>query len=133
MRIETKPFDRRRPAFQTKGPVVIFPSSGTGACEAAFVNTLSPGDRVLIFETGWFSHIAWRRVAEKLGLTVEYVPGTWWRGVSAADVEARPTTTPSTTSPFPDDTVRPDQETLSEGTAVPRDGRRVSAFQRISL
>jgi alanine-glyoxylate transaminase/serine-glyoxylate transaminase/serine-pyruvate transaminase len=78
-----------RPVFQTNGPVVIYPSSGTGACEAAFVNTLSPGDRVLIFETGWFSHIAWRRVAEKLGLAVEYVPGTWRRGVSPADVEAR--------------------------------------------
>ena len=78
-----------RPVFQTSGPVVIYPSSGTGACEAALVNTLSPGDRVLIFETGWFSHIAWRRVAEKLGLAVEYVPGTWRRGVSPADVEAR--------------------------------------------
>jgi alanine-glyoxylate transaminase/serine-glyoxylate transaminase/serine-pyruvate transaminase len=78
-----------RAVFQTRGPVVIYPSSGTGACEAAFVNTLSPGDRVLIFETGWFSHIAWRRVAEKLGLTVEYVPGTWRRGVPPADVEAR--------------------------------------------
>ena len=78
-----------RPVFQTTGPVVIYPSSGTGACEAAFVNTLSPGDRVLIFETGWFSHIAWRRVAEKLGLEVDYVPGTWRRGVSASDVEAR--------------------------------------------
>ena len=81
--------DKIRPVFQTSGPVIIYPSSGTGACEAAFVNTLSPGDRVLIFETGWFSHIAWRRVAEKLGLAVEYVPGTWRRGVSPAEVEAR--------------------------------------------
>ena len=78
-----------RSVFQTKGPVVIFPSSGTGSCEAALANTLSPGDRVLIFETGWFSHIAWRRTAEKLGLNVEYVPGSWRRGVSPADVEAR--------------------------------------------
>jgi len=80
---------RVRGVFQTTGPVVIFPSSGTGSCEAALANTLSPGDRVLIFETGWFSHIAWRRTAEKLGLSVEYVPGSWRRGVSPAEVEAR--------------------------------------------
>src|SRR5437764_15312608 len=81
--------DRVRQVFKTKGPVVIFPSSGTGACEAALANTLSPGDRVLICETGWFSHIAWRRVAERLGLAVEYVPGTWRKGASPAEVEAR--------------------------------------------
>jgi len=78
-----------RHIFQTTGPVVIFPSSGTGSCEAALANTLSPGDRVLIFETGWFSHIAWRRTAEKLQLNVEYVPGTWRKGASPAEVEAR--------------------------------------------
>ena len=88
-RLTAEILENIRPVFQTTGPVVIYPSSGTGACEAAFVNTLSPGDRVLIFETGWFSHIAWRRVAEKLGLEVDYVPGTWRRGVSASDVEAR--------------------------------------------
>jgi len=78
-----------RDVFATNGPVVIFPSSGTGACEAAFVNTVSPGDRVLICETGWFSHIAWRRVAEKLGLIVDYLPGTWRVGASASDVETQ--------------------------------------------
>ena len=78
-----------RPVFQTRVPVIIYPSSGTGACEAALVNTLSPGDRVLIFETGWFSHIAWRVVAERLGLIVDYVPGTWRRGASPEDLEAR--------------------------------------------
>jgi alanine-glyoxylate transaminase/serine-glyoxylate transaminase/serine-pyruvate transaminase len=78
-----------RRVFQTTGPVVIYPSSGTGSCEAALANTLSPGDRVIIFETGWFSHIAWRRTAEKLGLKVEYVPGSWRRGVPPAEVEAR--------------------------------------------
>jgi alanine-glyoxylate transaminase/serine-glyoxylate transaminase/serine-pyruvate transaminase len=81
--------DAVRPVFQTAGPVIIFPASGTGSCEAALVNTLSPGERVLIMETGWFSHIAWRRVAEKLGLSVDYVPGDWRRGASPADVEAR--------------------------------------------
>jgi len=78
-----------RAIFQTRGPVVIYPASGTGACEAALVNTLSPGDRVLILETGWFSHIAWRQPAERLGLTVEYVPGTWRRGASPAELEDR--------------------------------------------
>ena len=75
--------------FRTRGPVVVFPASGTGAAEAALVNTLSPGDRILIFETGWFSHVAWRQVAERLGLNVEYVPGTWRRGASPEILEQR--------------------------------------------
>jgi alanine-glyoxylate transaminase/serine-glyoxylate transaminase/serine-pyruvate transaminase len=78
-----------RPVFQTRGPIVIFPSSGTGACEAALINTLTAGDRVLIMETGWFSHIAWRHPAEKLGLRVDYVPGTWRRGASPETLEER--------------------------------------------
>ena len=81
--------DRLKGVFRTRGPVVMFPASGTGAAEAALVNTLSPGDRVLIFETGWFSHIAWRQVAERLGLIVEYVPGTWRRGASPETLEQR--------------------------------------------
>jgi alanine-glyoxylate transaminase / serine-glyoxylate transaminase / serine-pyruvate transaminase len=75
------------PIFQTEGAVVIYPSSGTGACEAALMNTLSPGDRVLNMETGWFSHIAWRHPAEKLGLRVDYVPGTWRRGAQPETLE----------------------------------------------
>jgi alanine-glyoxylate transaminase/serine-glyoxylate transaminase/serine-pyruvate transaminase len=78
-----------RPIFQTRRPVIMFPSSGTGGCEAALVNTLSPGDRVLIAETGWFSHKAWRQVAERIGLTVEYMPGDWRHGASPAGIEAR--------------------------------------------
>jgi len=81
--------DRIRPAFRTSGKVVIFPSSGTGAAEAALANTLSPGDRVLVFETGWFSHAPWRTVAERLGLVVDYVPGTWRRGASPEVLEQR--------------------------------------------
>jgi len=81
--------ERLRPIFQTTGAVVIYPSSGTGACEAALINTLSAGDRVLIMETGWFSHIAWRETATKLGLQVEYAPGTWRRGASPEDLEQR--------------------------------------------
>jgi alanine-glyoxylate transaminase/serine-glyoxylate transaminase/serine-pyruvate transaminase len=80
--------DGMRSIFQTKSKVIIYPSSGTGACESALVNTLSPGDRVLIFETGQFSNI-WLGIAQKLGLNVEYVPGNWRRGASPADVEAR--------------------------------------------
>jgi alanine-glyoxylate transaminase/serine-glyoxylate transaminase/serine-pyruvate transaminase len=78
-----------RAIFQTRSHVVIYPSSGTGACEAALSNALSPGDRVVIMETGWFSHVAWRQVAERLGLVVDYAPGTWRRGASPDDLEAR--------------------------------------------
>ena len=78
-----------RPVFGTAGPVVIFPSSGSGAAEAALVNTLSPGDRVLIAETGWFSHTPWRTVAQRLGLDVDYLPGDWRRGASPAAIEER--------------------------------------------
>jgi alanine-glyoxylate transaminase / serine-glyoxylate transaminase / serine-pyruvate transaminase len=77
-----------RGIFQTAGPVVMYPASGTGAWEAAIVNTLSAGDRVLLFETGHFSHL-WRGVAEKFGIQVDYVPGNWRRGASAAELEAR--------------------------------------------
>jgi alanine-glyoxylate transaminase / serine-glyoxylate transaminase / serine-pyruvate transaminase len=77
-----------RAIFQCSGPVIVYPSSGTGGCEAALVNTLSSGDRVLIFETGQFSQV-WRRIAEKVGLQVEYVPGNWRRGAVPDDLEAR--------------------------------------------
>jgi alanine-glyoxylate transaminase/serine-glyoxylate transaminase/serine-pyruvate transaminase len=74
--------------FQTEGPVVIYPASGTGAWEAALVNTLSPGDRLLMFETGHFATL-WRQLAERLGLEAEFVPGDWRHGVDPAAVEAR--------------------------------------------
>ena len=74
--------------FQTSGPVVIFPGSGTGAWEAAIVNTLSAGDCVLMYETGHFASL-WRAMAGRLGLVVDFVPGDWRRGVDPADVEAR--------------------------------------------
>ena len=88
-RLTREVLETLRPVFQTRGPVVIFPSSGTGACEAAMMNTLSPGDRIVIMETGWFSHIAWRHQAEKLGLQIEYAPGTWRRGALPEEVEER--------------------------------------------
>ncbi len=74
--------------FKTAGPVVIYPASGTGAWEAALVNTLSPGDKVLMFETGHFATL-WRGLAERLGLEVEFVPGDWRHGVDPAVVEAK--------------------------------------------
>jgi alanine-glyoxylate transaminase/serine-glyoxylate transaminase/serine-pyruvate transaminase len=74
--------------FQTASPIVIYAGSGTGAWEAALVNTLSPGDRVLMFETGHFATL-WRTLAERLGLAVEFVPGDWRSGVDPAQVEAR--------------------------------------------
>ncbi|HEX9685538.1 MAG TPA: aminotransferase class V-fold PLP-dependent enzyme [Burkholderiales bacterium] len=74
--------------FKTKGPVVIFPASGTGAWEAALVNTLSPGDRVLMFETGHFATL-WLNMAKRLGLDPVFVPGDWRRGVDPAQVEAK--------------------------------------------
>jgi alanine-glyoxylate transaminase/serine-glyoxylate transaminase/serine-pyruvate transaminase len=74
--------------FNTTGTVVIYPSSGTGAWEASLVNTLSPGDKVLMFETGYFAAL-WRNVALKLGLEVDFVPGDWRRGVDPAVVEKK--------------------------------------------
>jgi alanine-glyoxylate transaminase / serine-glyoxylate transaminase / serine-pyruvate transaminase len=76
------------PVFGTRGPVVIFPASGTGAWEAALANTLSPGDRVLMAETGQFAAL-WCRLATRLGLEVELIPGDWRHGVDPEAVAAR--------------------------------------------
>jgi alanine-glyoxylate transaminase/serine-glyoxylate transaminase/serine-pyruvate transaminase len=77
-----------RRIFQTRHPVVIYASSGTGAWEAALVNTLSPGDKVLMVETGHFATL-WSKIARKLGLDVQLIPGDWRHGVDPAEVEAR--------------------------------------------
>ncbi len=74
--------------FKTANPVVIFPASGTGAWEAALVNTLSPGDRVVMCETGQFA-VLWQRVAVRFGLNVEFIPGDWRHGADIAAIEAR--------------------------------------------
>lgn len=75
--------------FQTTaGEVFIYPASGTGAWEAAIVNTLSPGDRVLMFETGHFATL-WRKIAQNYGLEVDFVPGDWRHGVDPAVAQAR--------------------------------------------
>jgi alanine-glyoxylate transaminase/serine-glyoxylate transaminase/serine-pyruvate transaminase len=74
--------------FQTSGPVVVYPSSGTGAWEAALVNTLSPGDRVLMFETGHFATL-WYNMAVAFGLEVDIVPTNWRHGVKPEIVEEK--------------------------------------------
>ena len=74
--------------FQTKNPVIIYSASGTGAWEAALVNTLSPGDKVLMVETGHFATL-WQKMAVKLGLKPEFIAGDWRHGVNPAEIEAR--------------------------------------------
>jgi alanine-glyoxylate transaminase/serine-glyoxylate transaminase/serine-pyruvate transaminase len=74
--------------FRTRQPVIVYPASGTGAWEAALANTLSPGDRVLMFETGHFATL-WLEMAKRLGLEVDFVPGDWRHGVDPAAVEQK--------------------------------------------
>ncbi len=74
--------------FRTKNPVIIYSSSGTGAWEAAMLNTLSPGDKVLMAETGQFSSL-WRTLAQRLKLEVDFMPGDWKRGADAQAIEAK--------------------------------------------
>ena len=80
--------DKLALVFKTSSPVFIFPASGTGGWESALLNTLSPRDKVLAFETGHFA-ILWKDVAEKLGLEVEWVTGDWRHGIDPAVVEER--------------------------------------------
>ncbi|MEV0389188.1 aminotransferase class V-fold PLP-dependent enzyme [Nonomuraea sp. NPDC050643] len=87
-RLATELLDRLKTVFRTGGPVVVYPSSGTGAWEAALVNTLSPGDKVLAFETGHFSSL-WCEMAARLGLVVDLVPGDWRHGADPGAVAER--------------------------------------------
>jgi alanine-glyoxylate transaminase/serine-glyoxylate transaminase/serine-pyruvate transaminase len=77
-----------RSIFKTEQPVIIYPSSGTGAWEAALVNTLSPDDRVVMCETGHFASL-WRDMAERLGVQPEFMPGDWRHGADPQAIEAR--------------------------------------------
>ena len=77
-----------KPVFGTTQPVVIYPASGTGAWEAALVNTLSPGDRVLMVETGHFASL-WNKLATRMGLVTELIDTDWRHGIDAAVIEAR--------------------------------------------
>jgi alanine-glyoxylate transaminase/serine-glyoxylate transaminase/serine-pyruvate transaminase len=79
--------EKLRGVFKTSQPVVVFPASGTGAWEAALANTLSPGDRVLMCETGWFAHL-WQELAGRLGLKPELIETDWRRGADVAAIEA---------------------------------------------
>lgn len=80
--------DGMKSIFKTEQHVAIFPASGTGAWEAALVNTLSPGDRVLMYETGHFATL-WNKMASKLGLVTEFIEGDWRGGADADAIEAR--------------------------------------------
>jgi alanine-glyoxylate transaminase/serine-glyoxylate transaminase/serine-pyruvate transaminase len=84
----TRLLEKTKAIFRTTQPVVIFPASGTGAWEAALVNTLSPGDRVLMVETGWFAHL-WRELAERLGIVPELLETDWRRGAEPGPIEER--------------------------------------------
>lgn len=81
-------FERLGAVFGTEGPVVLYPASGTGAWEAALVNTLSPGDQILMVETGWFARL-WREMAERLGLVPLVIPTDWRRGAPAEAIRER--------------------------------------------
>jgi alanine-glyoxylate transaminase/serine-glyoxylate transaminase/serine-pyruvate transaminase len=74
--------------FRCAGPVIIYPASGTGAWEAALINTLSPGDKVLMVETGHFASL-WKTMATKIGLNPEFIPSDWRSGADPAKIEAR--------------------------------------------
>jgi alanine-glyoxylate transaminase/serine-glyoxylate transaminase/serine-pyruvate transaminase len=80
--------EKVKPIFKTIEPVVIFPSSGTGAWEAALVNTLSPGDKVLMYETGQFANL-WIELATRIGLDAEVIAGDWRGGVDPSVIEER--------------------------------------------
>ncbi len=75
-----------RSLFKTRGPVIIYPSSGTGAWEAAMTNTLSPGDRVLMVETGQFA-VLWKQMADRLGLKADVIATDWRIGADAGQIE----------------------------------------------
>jgi alanine-glyoxylate transaminase/serine-glyoxylate transaminase/serine-pyruvate transaminase len=79
--------EKLKPVFGTSGPVIIFPASGTGAWEAALVNTLSPGDAVLMCETGWFAHL-WREMAERLSLKPRLLETDWRQAADVPAIEA---------------------------------------------
>jgi alanine-glyoxylate transaminase/serine-glyoxylate transaminase/serine-pyruvate transaminase len=87
-RLTAKVLDDLKRVFKTTQAVIVFPGSGSGAWEAALVNTLSPGDKVLAFESGQFA-TQWAKMATALGLDVEFTPGDWRGGVDPADLEQR--------------------------------------------
>src|SRR4249920_2324554 len=87
-RLAKKCLDGIKTIFKTTNPVVIYPASGTGAWEAALVNTLSPGDRVLMVETGQFAAL-WEQMAKRFGLQTELLPTDWRHGADPGAIEDR--------------------------------------------
>lgn len=87
-RLARRVLEGLQPIFGTQGPVIVYPASGTGAWEAALVNTLSPGDRVLMAETGQFAS-QWAALARRLKLEVDLIKGDWRSGVDDEAIEAR--------------------------------------------
>src|SRR5436853_5427691 len=85
-KVAKKALDGIKTIFKTTNPVVIYTATGTGAWEGALVNTLSPGDRVLMVETGQFAAL-WKKMAEKLGLVPEFIPTDWRIGADPNVVE----------------------------------------------
>ena len=85
-RMTKEVLDGLQKLIKTSGKVIVYPSSGTGSWEAALVNTLSPGDKVLGFETGHFATM-WKNVAVKMGLQAEFIPGDWRHGADPAQIE----------------------------------------------
>src|SRR6188768_3830057 len=87
-KIAKKALEGIKTIFKTTNPVIIYTATGTGAWEGALVNTLSPGDKVLMVETGQFATL-WKKMAEKLGLETEFITTDWRIGADPAAVEAR--------------------------------------------
>jgi len=109
--------DGMKSIFQTRADVVIYPASGTGAWEAALVNTLSPGDHVLMYETGQFASL-WCELAGRLGLQLELLPGDWRGGADPEAIEAR---------------LAEDKQHRIKAVAVVHNETSTGAFSRISL
>ncbi len=86
--IAKRVLEKIKGVFKTSQPVVMYPASGTGAWEAAIVNTLNPGDKILMFETGQFSYL-WAEQAKKFSLVVDFVPGDWRHGADPKIVEQK--------------------------------------------
>ena len=80
--------DGLKKVFKTENPVIIYPASGTGAWEAALVNSLSPDEKVLMFETGQFASL-WHELATRIGIAPEFIEGDWRGGADAARIEER--------------------------------------------
>jgi alanine-glyoxylate transaminase / serine-glyoxylate transaminase / serine-pyruvate transaminase len=87
-RLGRRVLDGIKTIFRCAGPVIIYPASGTGAWEAALINTLSPGDKVLMVETGHFASL-WKTMATKIGLVPEFIASDWRSGADPQKIEAR--------------------------------------------